>query len=106
LIAGNFVSFALGLFPESTSERMKHSMPAFHYDFEWDPVNAKVNSRKGIHPGKQRVFALELSRYFFDQEHPDFTEPFSRAEEIEFKQGDRIVKDIRVLEREDARGGK
>ena len=81
-------------------------MPAFLYECEWDPVKAKVNSRKGIHPGKQRVFALELSGYFFEQKHPDFTEPFSRAEEIEFKQGDRIAKDVRVLEREDDRGGK
>jgi hypothetical protein len=63
-------------------------------------------SKKGIRPGKYRLFALDIFHYVGGQgaQSNDFTEAFSRGEEIEIKEGDKIVKDIKVLEKEDANG--
>jgi len=62
-------------------------------------------SKKGIRPGKYRIFALDLFHYVGDAASggDDMTEPFSRGEEIEIKENDKIVKDIKVLEKPDAR---
>jgi len=60
--------------------------------------------KKGIRPGKYRIFALDLFHYIGTRsaQANDFTEPFGRGEEIEVKEGDRIVKDLKVLEKEEA----
>jgi hypothetical protein len=64
-------------------------------------------SRKGIRPGKYRLFALDLFLYGSEAlQSGDLTALFSRGEEIEIKEGERVVKDIRVLEKEGADAGK
>jgi hypothetical protein len=60
--------------------------------------------KKGIRPGKYRIFALDLFHYIGSRSAltNDFSEPFARGEEIEVKEGDKIVKDLKVLEKEEA----
>ena len=62
-------------------------------------------TKKGIRPGKYRIFALDLFHYvgMRPSQSNDFSEPFARAEEIEVKEDDKIVKDLKVLEKEDGR---
>ena len=60
-------------------------------------------SRNGIRPGKYHLFALDLMRYGSEAlQSGDMSALFSRGEEIEIKEGERLVKDIEVLEREGA----
>jgi hypothetical protein len=65
-------------------------------------------SKKGIRPGKYRLFALDIFHYVGAQgaQSNDLSEPFSRGEEIEIKEGEKLVKDIKVLEKEDANAKK
>jgi hypothetical protein len=64
-------------------------------------------SRQGIRPGKYRLFALDLFRYGSEAvQSGDLTALFSRGEEIEIKEGERIVKDVRVIEKEGADAAK
>ena len=63
-------------------------------------------SIKGVVPGKYRIFALDIFdasvRGGADDGVAMFKKLFERAEEIEFKEGDRIVKDLKVMPVEDA----
>ena len=60
-------------------------------------------SRNGIRPGKYRLFALDLMRYGSEAlQSGDLTALFARGEEIEIKEGERLVKDVKVLEKEGA----
>ena len=61
-------------------------------------------SIKGVVPGKYRIFALDIFavRGGADDGVAMFKKLFERAEEIEFKEGDRIVKDLKVMPMEDA----
>ena len=60
-------------------------------------------SRNGIRPGKYRLFALDLMRYGSEVlQSGDLTALFARGEEIEIKEGERLVKDLEVLEKEGA----
>jgi len=60
-------------------------------------------SRSGIRPGKYHLFALDLFRYGSEAlQSGDLAALFARSEEIEIKEGERLVKDIEVLEKEGA----
>jgi hypothetical protein len=65
---------------------------------------------KGVAPGKYRLFALDpfqISRAGSAEEGLEmFRKLFARAEEIEFKEGDRIVKDLKGASLEDANAKK
>ncbi len=64
-------------------------------------------SRSGIRPGKYRLFALDLFRYGDAAlQSGDMSALFLRGEEIEIKEGEKIVKDVTVLEKEGADAGK
>ncbi len=64
-------------------------------------------SRNGIRPGKYRLFALDLLRYGSEAlQSGDLTALFARGEEIEIKEGERVVKDVEVLEKEGADAAK
>ncbi len=57
---------------------------------------------KAIVPGKYRLFALDAFQFAGGGNDTDvFKKLFERAEEIEFKEGDRITKDLKVLPVED-----
>jgi hypothetical protein len=79
-----------------------------------DQAMIKVSSdgtfeKKGIRPGKYRLFALDLFHYVGvrpSQGGDDLSEPFARGEDIEIKEGDKIVKELKVLEKEEANGKK
>jgi protocatechuate 3,4-dioxygenase beta subunit len=61
---------------------------------------------KGVVPGKYRLFALDpfqVSGAAGPDEGLDmFKKLFERGEEVEFKEGDRITKDLKVISTEDA----
>jgi hypothetical protein len=54
-------------------------------------------SFKGIRPGKYLVFAVGVPT-----SNPDFKKLAAGAEQVEFKEGDRIAKDLKVVLKEDA----
>jgi hypothetical protein len=57
---------------------------------------------KAIVPGKYRLFALDALRTAYGGNEMDvFKKLFDRGEEIEFKEGDRITKDLKVIPVED-----
>ena len=58
---------------------------------------------KGIAPGKYRLFAIDPFNMNPNSNGMDAAKKlFARGEEIEFKEGDRITKDVRMLPKEDA----
>ncbi|HWC97620.1 MAG TPA: hypothetical protein VG456_12735, partial [Candidatus Sulfopaludibacter sp.] len=61
-------------------------------------------SRKGIRPGKYRVFAMDLMHFagLGTIRGNDLSDVFARGEEVEFKEGDKLTKDIKILEKEAA----
>jgi len=63
-------------------------------------------TKKGIRPGKYHVFALDIFRTRLPRmlQPNDSKESFLPGEEIEFKEGDKIVKDLKILEKEEANG--
>ena len=57
---------------------------------------------KAIVPGKYRLFALDAFQIAGSGNETDmFKKLFERGEEIEFKEGDRITKDLKVIPVED-----
>jgi hypothetical protein len=59
---------------------------------------------KAVAPGKYRLFALDLFQFTgvrADGDEDFLKKLFARGEEIEFKEGDRITKDLKVLPMED-----
>ena len=58
---------------------------------------------KGIAPGKYRLFAIDPFSMNPNSNGMDAAKKlFARGEEIEFKEGDRITKDVKLLPKEDA----
>jgi hypothetical protein len=57
---------------------------------------------KAIAPGKYRLFAIDAFQIAGGLSEMDaFKKLFDRGEEIEFKEGDRITKDLKVIPVED-----
>jgi hypothetical protein len=57
---------------------------------------------KAIIPGKYRLFAVNAFQLGADSNGPEmFKKMFERGEEIEFKEGDRITKDLKAIAMED-----
>jgi hypothetical protein len=55
---------------------------------------------KGLHPGKYRVFAVDVFSMNNVGGLASVKTLYPNGEEIELKEGDRIVKDVRVLAKE------
>jgi len=56
---------------------------------------------KSVRPGKYRLFAVDALS-LISNSMEEIRKAFERAEEIEIKEGDRIVKDLRLTPKEDA----
>ena len=58
---------------------------------------------KPFAPGKYRLFAVDALRISGGAVLDTFKDMFNRAEEVEFKEGERLTKDLRVMTKVDAR---
>ena len=63
-------------------------------------------SFKAVRPGKYRLISLNPFDMNIDDESIWFTKLFQRGEEIEIKEGDRLIKDVKLLPKEDANAKK
>jgi protocatechuate 3,4-dioxygenase beta subunit len=61
---------------------------------------------KGVAPGKYKLFAVDAFRVSGASAIDMLKDMFNRAEEVEFKEGDKITKDLRVTAKEDPNGKK
>jgi protocatechuate 3,4-dioxygenase beta subunit len=61
---------------------------------------------KGVAPGKYKLFAVDAFRVSGSSALEMLRDMFTRAEEMEFREGDRITKDLRVAAKEDSHASK